>query len=139
MKLSYKPVGAAGSWTVLFDETAAAAGPVLPEWKPEFNQPIQQQPLFRSPAQFRAARNNTSVSHPLTVFITYATLADAFDSVKTWSDLLGNKYHFKAEQGAKIHYYPNALLTNYTPNATGVTVQHTFTFISDKVIDTEPT
>ena len=138
MKLSYKTAGSAGAWTVLFDETAVAAGPVLERFRPSFSQLIQQEPLFNSPNQFRAPRNNVFVSHPLPVFITYPTLAAALDSIKTWSELFNTNFNLKVEQGDTVHYYPNALLAGYTPDPTGVTVLHIFEFISDNLTVTEP-
>lgn len=138
MKLSYRAVGSPGSWTTLFDETAVAAGPVLEQFQPQFSQAVQQEALVRANAQYREPRGNISVAIPLPVWITYATRALALASIETWNGLLGTKWNFRVEQDATVHYYPNAVLTGYTPAQQGVSVLHMMQFISDNLTTTEP-
>ena len=137
MKVSYKTSGSAGAWTVLFDETAVAAGPVLPDFMPEFTDTIQEEPLVRAANVFRAARGNASVTLPLLVIITYATRAAALASLRTMRDLKNTRLDFKVEEGAEVQYYKNGVMIGYVGQPQGITVIHNLNFRTDDVTTTE--
>jgi hypothetical protein len=137
LKVSYKTSGSASAWTVLFDETAVAAGPVLPDFMPEFTDTIQEEPLVRSANVFRATRGNASVTLPLVVIITYTTRAAAIASLRTMRALKDTKLDFKVEEGAEVQFYKNGVLAAYVGQPQGITVIHNLSFRTDDVTTEE--
>lgn len=135
MKLSYKIPG--GSYTVLFDESAGAT--LLAEFTPGFKSITQQEPLAGSTNQFRTARSNLTVDHPLMFNQEYASRALSLASVRTFAALLNTKVHLKVEQDAEVQYYPNAIAASYQPRLMGVSADHALQFTSDTVTTVDPT
>lgn len=137
MKVSYRETGSPGSWTVLFDETAVAAGPVLPEFAPTFADQVQQEAVMRAADSVRFPRGNTSVNLPLAFFVTYSTRALALAGVKTMRALKNLKLDFKVEEGTTVHYYRNGVLAQQQSTLMGVTVLHALGFITDDITTDE--
>ena len=148
MKVSYRVPGVSGSYTLIYDETASTGTAAvdgsteaarMPEFKPKFQSEVQKDPLFRSKAQFRAARGNVSVTASLSFSSVYATRQAALASIRMFKvALLDQVLHLKIEQDSEVQYYPNALFSSYEGDPKGVSVVHSFGFESDDLTLTAP-
>lgn len=137
MKISYATPHASPSYTVLGDE--ADRSMLLELFSPAFQPLNQVEPLAGGSNTFKAARGNVGVTLTLSATIPYSTQANALAGIATLRAAFTVKKHLKVEQGATVHYYPNALLSGYQPILKGVTVQHNFTFTTDDLTTSAPT
>ena len=137
MKVSYATPAGSPSYTVLGDEFDRSA--LFEMFAPSFQPLNQVEPLAGGTNTFKAARGNTAVNLQIVVTIPYATQVAALAAILTLRSAFSVKKHLKIEQGATIHYYPNALLTGYTPQLVGVTVHHNFNFTTDELTTSAPT
>lgn len=135
MKIEYKAVGAS-SYTTLGDEADRSA--LVESFAPGFVPLNQIEPLAGASNSAKFARGNTAATVALMVSIPYASKAAALAGIKTLLDAFLTQSHLKLTEGATTHYYPNAVLTGYQPTLRGLTVQHNFTWASDKVTTTAP-
>jgi len=102
-------------------------------------QPLNQvTPLAGGTNPFRTPRGNVNVAVQLAVTIPYSTTANAVAAIATLRTAFSVKKHLKVEQGATVHYYPNALLNSYNPVLRGVTVLHQFNFTTDDLTASAP-
>jgi hypothetical protein len=134
MKISYATPG--DSYTILGDESDRSL--LLELFSPSFQPLTQVEPLAGGSNTFKAARGNVSVPVQLVASIPYATPAAALASIATLRADFSTKKHLKVEQGATVHYYPNALLTGYQPVLRGTTVQHNLSFTTDDLTTDAP-
>jgi hypothetical protein len=134
MKLSYKLSG--GSYVLLADESDRVT--TLELAAPSFSRQVQVEALVRAESVTTFDRLNVSVELPITATISYATTVLALASVATMAALFSGRVHLKLEQGATVLYFPNAVLQGYTPELTGVTVRHSFNFITQQVTTVAP-
>lgn len=138
MKISYATPGSSPSYTVLGDESDRSATFEL--FAPGFQPLNQVEPLAGGSNTFKAARGNVNSGLQIVVSIPYSTKALALAGVKTIHDaFMGVKKHLKVEEGATVHYYPNALLTGLTPVLRGTTIQFNFQFVTDDLTTSAPT
>ena len=146
MKIAYRLASGGGGYTTMADDTAvsvlvppvAVGQAITPEFKPSFQSATQTDPLFRSPKSARFNRGNTVCTLPLEFEIQYATADDAMASILAYGALNDNLLHLQVTIGATIHYYPNALITSYSPQLMGASVRHSFVFQTDNVQATAP-
>lgn len=134
MKISYATPG--GGYTVLGDESDRSM--LLEAFAPSFQPLNQTTPLAGGNNPFRAPRGNVNVALQLAVTIPYSSTANALAGIATLRAAFSVKKHLKVEQGATVHYYPNALLNSYTPVLRGVTVLHQFNFTTDDLTTSAP-
>jgi hypothetical protein len=137
MKISYATPHASPSYTVLGDESDRSA--LFELFAPAFQPLNQVEPLAGGANTFKAARGNVVCNLSVVVTIPYATQVAALAGIATLRAAFTVKKHLKVEQGATVHYYPNALLTGYQPALKGVTIQHNFTFTTDDLTTSAPT
>lgn len=137
MKVEYSATSSI-SWTTLGDEADRSA--LVELFAPSFAPLNQVTPLAGGTNTFKAPRGNINAGFQLVITIPYATTAAALEAVRTIKDLFATaKKHFRLTQGATVHYYPSALLNNYSPVLRGVTVTHNLSFTSDDLTTTAPT
>jgi len=134
MKLSYKLSG--GSYVELADESSRTA--TLEVAAPSFTRQVQVEPLIRAESVTTFDRLNVSAQLPITATISYATNVLALASIATMAALFSGRVHLKLEQGATVLYFPNAVLQAYNPEITGITVRHSFNFITQQVTTSAP-
>ncbi len=138
MKISYAVPGSSPSYTVLGDESDRTATFEL--FAPGFQPLNQVEPLAGGSNTFKAARGNVNSGLQIVVSKPYSSKANALAGIKTIHDaLVGIKNHLKVEEGATVHYYPNALLTGMNPVLRGTTIQFNLQFVSDDLTATAPT
>jgi hypothetical protein len=136
MKLSYKAEGSAGGFTLLGDESDRVT--TLELAAPQFARSAQVEALVRSESVATFDRKNVSIQFPITVTTTYSTLALALASVSENAVLFEGRVTLKLEQGSTVQFYPGAVLTSYVPEFIGVTIRHSFQFITQQLTTTEP-
>lgn len=137
MKIETSPVDTV-SFATLGDEGDRSA--LVELFAPNFAPINQVTPLAGGTNSFKAAKGNINAGFQLVITIPYATKAAAVAAILTLHDLFATAArHFKITEGATVHYYPNALLNNYTPQLRGTTVSHNFQFLSDDLTTTAPT
>lgn len=137
MKISYATPAGSPSYTVLGDESDRSA--LFENFAPAFAPLNQVEPLAGATNTFKTPRGNATVNLSVSVSIPYSTQANALAAINTLRSAFSVKKHLKVEQGATVHYYPNALLTGYQPILKGVTIQHNFGFTTDDLTTTAPT
>ena len=153
MTFSYKPVGS-GSFVVFYSddgtanglETNAVGSGAMPVYRPSFqsqqqetNLALSDQSTVKPGAAFRAPRGNTAASLALDYNNGYDTLEHAFDAYRTVKAALGDVLiHLSVRVGGTTHYYPNAVMGQYSANVQGLNVQHSIQFKSDDVTTTQP-
>lgn len=145
MKVSYRTADG-GEWTVLFDETAAATGPVLHEFTPSFRGVVQRTPLFKADAdepdplalEYRAPLGSVTCTMPLTFTVTYASRGEAIAGIRTFAGLLDTRFDLMVEEDDETQFYANAIAESYAAQASGLSILHSFVFITDNVSDESP-
>ena len=135
MKVSYTK--AYTTYTSLGDEADRTALAILIE--PSFQQLVNVEPGFRAASQFVHGNKNAVSTLTLVISSPYASEAAALASVVTMRAILADPLHLKVEEGATVHYYPNAANASYQPKFNGRTVTHIMQFASADVTTTAPT
>lgn len=153
MQLSYQIAGAGGGYVVIYDEASAILQPSQldpkaigivssPDWRPAFKGVMQNDDLFNLPNQsgskFRQALGNVDGTVRAKFVVPYKTRQDATASIRIWAGLMQTRLHFKLVEGGETQYYPNAVVESYEPDLQGLTVVHTFSFVSDLVTSVIP-
>jgi hypothetical protein len=145
VKLAYQVIGGGGAYVTLYDEQgpaqpfdAAAQTPgAWPVFEPQFRGTNQQDAVFTTPggdaAQFKQPLGNVTATVQASFDVGYASRAAAMESVNTYQKLLGQPIHLQVTEGVTIHYYPNAIFTDYKGRPQGLNCNHTFSFTSDRI------
>jgi hypothetical protein len=135
MKVSYKLV-TGGGYIPLADETTGAAIPS--EFNPSFSLQAQEDQLWSSESEFRQPKGNIKCVYPLTFNQQYASRGAAIGAVRLMAALLNQKLHLQVQEGTEVQYYPNAMILDYRPKASGCSIDHVLVFNSDNVTDIAP-
>ena len=140
MKLDYKPVGSAGSWTNLIDTSAGGT------WETQAftaHGKKQSEDLAAAPGQlnaaFRQPLGNLKESFPVKGNQVYASADAAAEAAKLAKvAIMGTKCHWRFTVNSNVYFYANGVVDSMLTDLQGCSVNYDFKPETDLVSTTDP-